>query len=765
MWKATIKNKKLILAFIEMIIFLVYAIYAVVSYSDQELVFVDDDMQVMDTDRNMSPGFYLDTSYESAKAVVSPAFSLDKGIYYITASYRGNGIIRAGLIYDADRNRSELVEGNEFYANPEDESISYRVRINDNSPVRFKIRLTGDAVDGDYVQLLSVQVVSSRVTYVYFIVSLAFLLCFINLLIYGYFRYYKRLSSERQLIFIILSLTAFFTGLPLYQRGLANAIDLTFHLQRIEGVYLGLLSGQFPVKIQPGWLDGNGYAASVFYGDILLYFPAVLRMVGFTVQEAYKIYAEVVNIATVWIAFYSFRKMTKDDLAAMTGAVLYACSAKRLDSLYIAMVGAYSGMMFYPLIIAGFYLLFTEDVKSKEYKKLWILLTVGFSGLLMTHLVSCLMVGAFSFFACLLMIKCVIRRETIIELCKAVSVSVLVNLWFLVPFLQYMRTENLYINSTLNRTAAGGDYYSILADYTQDGQTFYGLFTKQDTIGYAILLVILVYLVTIPLQKKSLMTKRMRVVFLYTVFIFWVCMIYFPTVKLAEKSTLILRYLLIIQHQDRFMCVAVAMTASFGALFVASKVLRKEVLYLFVGLLCCVNLYETLQYFTTVETKAIYLDGIDLYEHLRRSTYDYGIVNAEYLPQVTDMRRLTKEIQSDEMLEIVECRRKYLSYEVSVANDTAQEKSIQFPVLYYSGYQSYDLQSKAELATVADYNGCVEVKVPAGYEGTFRMTFREPVLWRVTEIISLLTFIAILYFGCKYYGTEFSINNKAQKGE
>ncbi len=32
------------------------------------------------------------------------------------------------------------------------------------------------------------------------------------------------------------------------------AIDLVFHLQRLEGVYQGILSGEFPVRIDPGWL-------------------------------------------------------------------------------------------------------------------------------------------------------------------------------------------------------------------------------------------------------------------------------------------------------------------------------------------------------------------------------------------------------------------------------------------------------------------------------------------------------------------------------
>ena len=75
---------------------------------------------------------------------------------------------------------------------------------------------------------------------------------------------------------------------------------------------------QFPVRIQPGWLDGYGYVVSVFYGDIFMYFPAFLRVVGFSLEEAYKTYLGIVNIATVFISFYAFKKITRDDVAAMS---------------------------------------------------------------------------------------------------------------------------------------------------------------------------------------------------------------------------------------------------------------------------------------------------------------------------------------------------------------------------------------------------------------------------------------------------------------
>ena len=49
--------------------------------------------------------------------------------------------------------------------------------------------------------------------------------------------------------------------------------------------------------------------------------------------------------------------------------------------------------------------LFTEDVDSKEYKKIWGYLTIGFTGLLMTHMLSGLMVAVYAVAACLVMLK------------------------------------------------------------------------------------------------------------------------------------------------------------------------------------------------------------------------------------------------------------------------------------------------------------------------------------------------------------------------
>ena len=79
--------------------------------------------------------------------------------------------------------------------------------------------------------------------------------------------------------------------------------DCIFHLSRIEGITQGLREGQFPVRIYSLAKDGYGYASPMFYGELLLYFPAVLRLLGVSVQGAYHAYIAGVMALTAGIAF------------------------------------------------------------------------------------------------------------------------------------------------------------------------------------------------------------------------------------------------------------------------------------------------------------------------------------------------------------------------------------------------------------------------------------------------------------------------------
>lgn len=730
---------------VEILVVVIYSSVAAVTYSVQELNFGEDDMQLRKHGNAISEGNYLDNSSVDVQAVVTPAFQLRKGIYYIEAVYERQGIVKAGLIYDISRNGNELVNHDEFELNPDKQAISYRVRIRDDSGMRFKLRLTGDAVDGDYIRLLQVRIISSKLTYVYHIFWLVLCMVMADLLVWGYIGYYTKWETERKVVFGTLAITAFFIGLPLYQAGLSNGSDLSFHLSRLEGLYKTLKftgGNQFPVRIQEGWLDGYGYAVSVFYGDIFMYFPAFLRAVGFTLEEAYKVYLGIVNIATVFLSFYAFKRISRNDLAALAGSVLYAGCAQRVALLYTTVLGAASGMTFYPLIAAGFYLLFTEDIESEEYKRIWILLVAGFSGILMTHMISCLMVGVYSVLLCLIMLRKVMRKKTLCELLKAAGMTALINLWYLVPFLQYLFNERLKINSQLSAEVNIVDYYAGLADFTQEGRSLYNLFTDNDTLGFAMLLVLLLYIVTIPLLGKDKLVKHSRFVALFTLFAFVACTDLFPVVGLAKMSRFVTKFFLTIQYQYRLMSIAVAAASCLAAVFFSMDLFDRKKLYYIIGVLCCITLYQDFQYYATLSNDVTYLDGIALEDRPDQGIYSYKVGNGEYLPAATDTQRFTDEIEGDVQI-IDQVERDGISFEVCVNNLSSEKKRLFFPILYYSGYQARDSASYESLETATGDNGRVTVTVPPNYTGTFHLGYHEPLLWRIAEMISVISLMAL----------------------
>ena len=138
-----------------------------------------------------------------------------------------------------------------------------------------------------------------------------------------FFQWYRKKSREKDIrnITVGLVLLIFVSCIPLLFHGLNDTYDVPTHLLRIEGLKEALLSGQFPARIHPIQTYGYGYASSIFYPELFLYFPALLRICSLTIVAAFKIFVVAVNAATVLIAFFSFKGIFKEDWAAFGGHI------------------------------------------------------------------------------------------------------------------------------------------------------------------------------------------------------------------------------------------------------------------------------------------------------------------------------------------------------------------------------------------------------------------------------------------------------------
>ena len=231
--------------------------------------------------------------------------------------------------------------------------------------------------------------------------------------------------------------------------------DIYFHLSRIEGIAQGLKSGQFPVRIYSQAKNGYGYAPSLFYGELCLYFPAVLRTLGVSVQLSYHLYVLAVQMLTAGIAFYSFRQMFSHNKTALLGSVLYLLNPYRLQNLYWrAAVGEYTAMAFLPLIPAALCLLYGKKEPTKKQAGVACTeMVIAFGMLLQTHMISLeIMVLATAVF-CLFHLRRTFSRCVLFVWLKSVAIVLLLNLWFLLPFLEVMGSGiygGMYGGTTMN---------------------------------------------------------------------------------------------------------------------------------------------------------------------------------------------------------------------------------------------------------------------------------------------------------------------------
>ena len=391
-------------------------------------------------------GFYIDKSSDYSY-VATPEVTLPRGMYTMEAQYEYKGEVRLEIYHTLGRfddNAGGLIRIGEAGSVTSDFQVKYGDR-----PLHVLGRLAGDAADGDYLLLRSIRITSSPVGTRNFVFKIAALLLLADLLLALYAlrdRFFADAGKNMQ--WKVLLLLVGFCSLPLAVNYLFdNAYDLGFHLTRIESIKDGLLNGVFPVKVPTIWMNGYGYASSVFYGDLLLYIPAVLRIFGISVLASYYCYVFLIHVLTVGISFHCFSKMS-DRWTGLLCAALYSTNLYRLHCVYTrAAVGEYTAVAFMPLVLYGLWKVYKLPEDSKEHANSWITIAAGCSGIFLSHMISTEMTALFVIITVVILWKKTIRKKTLIVLLKSVAATLLVNLWFLLPFLDYMASGTYAINS------------------------------------------------------------------------------------------------------------------------------------------------------------------------------------------------------------------------------------------------------------------------------------------------------------------------------
>lgn len=692
----------------------------------------------------------------------SERIELEPGVYQVRVKAENftNGRASVNVKNDSGTFRTLKCNGAIFYAYQE--YLDFEVYLSEkNDTIYIGAELFDTQTDAiDSIELYKVNLGMRMFAYLLLtiFVVLDLLLLFRKGILSG------KINKEKQLVVWGLFFSVLLAYYPYLTDYFSNAADIGFHWLRIESLKETLLQGnQFPVRVQSNWLYDHGYAVSSFYGDLFLYFPAMLRILGFSLMSAYKMFVFAVMVATAVISYYSFKRCTKSTYAALFGSIIYMLAPYRVYNFYNrGAVGEYLAMTFLPLVICGMYGLYTEDVKSHEYKKAKIPLIIGLSCILQSHLLTCEMTVVFMLGICLIFIKRTLRKETFIQLLHAALICLLINCWFWWPLLKMMTADSYYLSGIISKNIQymGTWFAELFQLYPNMGTAQDGMYNAEPfQMGIASLLMIVGGLTIILRRRfftKTIEFKnsydKVMIFFISLVLLTWYMSTrYFPWDFLSGIPGIGV-LVTALQFPTRLFSPISVFCAITGAFFVlwcacecriqiSDKVLSKKVEKGIVVLLLLLAGGTSIYHVNDIANSRA-----PVWLHNAENLGSILVVNGEYLLEGSDLSEYCfHEPVTEEGLTWQNYNKQGTSIQIEVENSNSQMAYMEFPLI---GYKGYGLECSTEGPYITEQRGAhgdLRVAIPAGYKGELAISYQGFMSYRIAEGISLITIIGIIF--------------------
>ncbi len=242
---------------------------------------------------------------------------------------------------------------------------------------------------------------------------------------------FKKNISNKTKIGLILIAIVLFISYPLYNDYLMYSHDLEFNLMRINGLKSAIASFHIPARVYPLVNNGYGYAVPMFYPELFIYIPAILRVLNTSIEFSYKILLFFINMAAVFSMYISVKKISKSTSAGIIASIIYATATYRLVTIYTrGAIGETLALAFFPLVIWGLYELCIGN------KNKWYIFVIGITCVIQSHILSIITTAIVCIVILLYFIKNIIKEKRYIYIIISGITIILINLWFIVPFLQ-----------------------------------------------------------------------------------------------------------------------------------------------------------------------------------------------------------------------------------------------------------------------------------------------------------------------------------------
>ena len=507
------------------------------------------------------------------------------------------------------------------------------------------------------------------------------------------------------------------------QPGLHLGVDTRGQMMRIEGIYYGLLDGQFPVVIYPEWNNSYGQLG-VLYPNMFLYLPALFRLLGMSQLGALKVYMFLVIAFSAVIALASARSIFKREWQITMALVLISLDDMRLLNMLSdgRITGALIAEMFYPLIIAGLIEIFYHN------KNKWYLLAYGMAGVFCCHVMSssivCFSVAAFALF--------MIRKFKDPGVLRAIGKAIL-----------------LFAGLILGTAVLFVKYY--FTDWGQDNlqwvdftSTLWPRHRILDDVRWSYIITLLtlciVALVIIVIRKRFELVKNTYIIPMMIIgaVLFLMTTVAFPW-KALSRIDAIGYYMNMLQDSYRFMTLAVCFLAFCLPGLLEAVVMSIEgrrsresnttvTSCIIVAVLCIASYVFSNYEFFGMTHQMLYYDAV---------IGDIESQVEDYLPKGTKSEWYESDtgyVSDEDAVASLAYEREgtYVYYSYTNSKEGAY---VEFPKFYYDGYTAVDEMSEDLVVCKGDHNRTrVYLKV-SDTPAVVRMWYHVP--WYLTFFVAI----------------------------
>ncbi|HAN20139.1 MAG: hypothetical protein A2Y15_01135 [Clostridiales bacterium GWF2_36_10] len=553
----------------------------------------------------------------------------------------------------------------------------------------------------------------------------------------------EHLYKRRYFYFVLASVIAVYI-IPLILAYLPKGHDIPFHITRLGGLAEEIKLGNFPARLYSTIFNNYGYASPLFYGDWLLYIPALLVVCGFKVYTAYKFFIMFCIVLAALSMYFSAQIMFKDKKAACVAALIYSLSTYLgTDALVRHAIGELQSFIFIPIAIAGLYDIIFHDAKR------WLLLPLGLCGVIISHtLTSVLTVLFLSVFALICISRFFEKPKKLLYIIASAGVFILLAASFIFPMIEQLESTKFLATDGFSANAYGSlelrsmpnvySLFSVLNEAVKVGEKSY--FIPQG-VGLALPVMIGWY---VTYRDKVLSIEGIAFLLLALLALFMTSRL-FPWESLQDEFGTL-------QFPWRIMLFATVFISLFGGVIV-KKLAGTSTLSILITIILVVSFYS--------------VDSTILWKY--KSVYfptkkDYNVYNyvnqvglGEYLPTGSNAKKLKSRgdiitsnsyiseynINRDGDLLVVEFN------DITKYNGNKNDETyIDLPLIMYKGYKATLESDKVitELTLTYGENNVVRIYIGDIDSGTIKVWYEGTIIQKVSFIVTLLSFGSVITY-------------------